>query len=132
MAPLIGLLAILSGLFFLLALPVMAAFFAWQDRRSRKLSTGLLVAVAMLVVFYFSAGLIWRLFTTDWSLSFLATLEASANAAKYGHPVEHRAENMVVAVLLLSTATAVAAGVLTAAVAHFWSRRTRPAQLLRP
>ena len=127
MAQLVGLISLLSGLWFLFGMPVMAAVLAWQDRRSRKLSTGLLVAVVMLTVFYISAGLIWRLITTDWNLSFLVTLEASVNAEKYGHPVEHRAEVMLVSLLLVSTLTAAVAGAVTAAVRRLWIRCRRAA-----
>jgi hypothetical protein len=115
MAPLFGLVSLLCGFWFLLGMPITAAVFAWQDRRSRKLSTGLLVAVVMLVVFYISAALIWRLGTADWNLSFLTTLEASVDSEKYGHKVEHRAEVIVVWLLVESTSTAVLAGVVTTA-----------------
>ncbi len=125
LGPLLGLLALLSGLFFLLALPFLAAVCAWQDRRRGRMSTGLLVSAVMLVAFYACAGLIWRLGTADWPLSFLTTLEAAADAAKYGHPVEHRAEVMVVSLLLTSTLTAVVAGTVTAAARRSWTKRRR-------
>ena len=125
MAPLLGLISLLCGFWFLFVMPVIAAAFAWEDRRSRKLSTILLVAVVMLVTFYISAGLIWRLGTADWNLSFLTTLEASANAEKYGHPVESRAERMVAWLLIYSTFIAAVAGVVTAAVRHSWVKRQR-------
>jgi hypothetical protein len=123
MAPLLGLISLLCGFWFLFVVPVIVAIFAWQDRRRKKLSTGLLVAVVMLVVFYISAGLIWKLGTADWDLSFLATVDAAGNAAKYGHPVEHRAERIVVWLLIYSTAAAVFAGVVSAAVRHSRVRR---------
>lgn len=125
MAPLLGMMSLLCGLFFLFGMPVIAAFFAWEYRRLGKLPTGFLVSVVMIVVFYASAGLIWHLGTTDWNLSFLTTLEASVDAEKYGHPVEHRAETMVVWLLIYSTFTAVVAGVVTPAVRRAWRRRKR-------
>jgi len=116
MAPLIGLLALVCGLWFLLGMPAVAAAFAWEHRRNGGKRRGLLVAVVMLVVFHVSAILIWRMGTADWNLSFPATLEASVNSEKYGHPVEHRAEVMVVWLLLYSALAAAAAGAITAAL----------------
>jgi hypothetical protein len=121
MAPLIGLLSLLCGIWFLLGMPVVSAVFALEYRRSRRRLTSLLVAVVMLVVFYVSAGLIWRLGTTDWHLSFLATLEAAGDAEKYGHPVEHWAELMVVWLMLGSTLAAAIAGLFTAVARRSWT-----------
>ncbi len=125
MAQLLGLISFLCGLWFLWVMPVIVAALAWENRRSRKLSPGLLVAVVMLFGFYISAGLIWSLGAADWNLSFLMTLEASVNAEKYGHPVESRAERIVVWLLIYSTFTAVVAGVVTAVVRHSWVKRQR-------
>jgi hypothetical protein len=83
--------------------------------------------VVMLVAFYASAGLIWWMGTRDWDLSFLTTLEASVDSEKYGHPIEHRAERMVVWLLLESTFLAVIAGALTGGFrASLVRRRHRP------
>jgi hypothetical protein len=97
-------------------MPILAAGFAWEYRRSRKANSGLIIAVVMLVVFYISAGLIWTVVSANWGLSFLTTLEASVNSEKYGHPVEHRAETMVAWLLLLSTFAALVAGAVAAVV----------------
>jgi len=118
MPPPLGLLTILCGVWFLLGMPIVTAAFGWEYcRRGKMNATGLVVAVVMLVVFYVSAGLIWTLASADWHLSFLATLEASVNAEKYGHAVEHRAETMVVWLLIFSTFMALVAGG-AAAVVH--------------
>ena len=129
MAPLLGLLSLLCGYGFLVVMPVVVASLAWQNRRIKKLSTGLLAAVVMLLVFYVSAGLIWTLGTRDWNLSFLTTLDATVNAKKYGHPVESRAERMIVWLLLYSTMAAVFAGAVTAAARHSWIKRQRARRL---
>jgi hypothetical protein len=123
MAPLIGLLCLLSGIWFLFGMPVLTAVSAWEYYQKRKSPTGFLVAVVMLIVFYISAGLIWMLITPDWNLSFLTTFEASVNSEKYGHPIEHRAEVMLCWLLIVSTLTSVAAGSGTAAIARAWIRR---------
>jgi len=81
----------------------------------------------MLVAFYTSAAVIWKLGTADWSLSFLTTLDASVNAAKYGHPVEHRAEVRIVWLLLASTLVAATVGIFTALVRRPRSGRRLPA-----
>jgi len=127
MAPFLGLVSLLCACFFLVALPVMVAVFAWQDRRVKKLSTGFLTAVVMLVVFFTSAVLLWSLGTADWKLSFPTTLEASVNAEKYGHAIESRAERIVVWLLIYSTMAAGLAGAVTPAVWYFWTRRRRAA-----
>ena len=123
MAPLFGLLSILCGLWFVLGMPIMAAVFAVEYRRSGKMNTGLVVVVVMLVGFYIIAGLIWRLGSTDWHLSFLTTLEASVNSEEYGHAVEHRAETMVAWLLMLSTLTALFAGAAAAQIYRGIRRR---------
>ena len=124
MAPVLGLLSILCGLWFVLGMPAIAAVLAWKCRRGRKMHMALIVSLVMLAIFYLSAGLIWRLGTADWSLSFLATLEASVNSVKYGHAAEHRAERMVVWLLTYSTLLAVAAGATAAAGYAKIRRRT--------
>jgi pheromone shutdown protein TraB len=97
-------------------MPIVTADCAWEYHRGRKTHAGLVIAVVMLVVFYISAGLIWTVVSADWGLSFLTTLEASVNSAKYGHPVEHRAETMVAWLLMLSTLAALVAGAVAAVV----------------
>jgi hypothetical protein len=125
MAPLLGLVSLLCACFFLVVLPVIVAVLAWQDRRVKKLSAGLLTAVVMLVVFFTSAVLLWSLGTADWKLSFLTTLEASVNAEKYG-PIESRAERIVVWLLIYSTMAAGLAGAATASASSHRHAPPRP------
>jgi amino acid transporter len=127
MAPLIGMACLLSGLWFLIGMPVVVVVYADKCRRTRRLPTGLLVAAVMLIVFYVSAALLWREFARHyWHQSFLTALDASVNAAKYGHEVEHTAEVLVVWLLIVSTFSAVAAGAVTGAVRHLWIKHRRP------
>ncbi len=65
MAPLFGMACILSGLWFLFGMPVIAAMLLWDYRRTRKLSAGLLVTLVMVAVFYICAVMLWRLMTPD-------------------------------------------------------------------
>lgn len=126
MAGLIGMACLLSGLWFLIGMPVVVAIYAYQCGRNRRLTTGLLVAAVMLMVFYVSATLLWREFAAHyWHQSFLTALDASGNAAKYGHPVEHTAEVLLVWLLIVSTLSAVAAGAVTGVVRHVWIRHRR-------
>jgi len=126
MAPLIGLACLLSGLWFLLGMPVVVAVFAWKYRRTRTLPTGLLVAVVMLVAFHATAVSVWRAaITSYWDLPFLTTFEAAGNARKYGEPVEHGAEGLLVWLIVASTAAALVAGAVTAAIRKAWTRRRR-------
>ena len=125
MGPLFGLLSILAGIWFLLGMPFIAGNCAWAYHRGRKTHTCLVVAVVMVVVFYISAGLIWTVVSADWNLSFLTTLEASVNSTKYGHPVEHRAETILVWLLMLSTFAALVSGAVAAVVDAEVRRRHR-------
>ncbi len=121
MASLIGLASLLSGLWFLIGMPVVLGIYTYKYLRCRILPTGLLVAAIMLLVFYASGLLLWRQFATHyWQQSLLTALDASGNAAKYGHPVEHAAEVLLVWLVTISALSATAAGVVTAAVWHVW------------
>ena len=78
----------------------------------------------MLIVFFAIAALLWRRFATHyWNLSFLTALHAAGDAARYGHPVEHTAEVLLVNLLIFSTLSAVAAGAISGAARHLWVRR---------
>jgi ketosteroid isomerase-like protein len=124
LAPLLGLACLFSGLWFLFGMPLVLAVFARKCFQSHKLPTGFLVSVVMIIVFFASAVLLWRHFATHyWNLSFLTALQAAGDAARYGHPVEHTAEVLLVNLLIFSTLSAAAAGAITGAVRHLWVRR---------
>lgn len=46
--------------------------------------------------------LLWRFLLFRWDLSFWTTVQASVNAEKYGHPIEHAAENILVLIVFAS------------------------------
>ena len=59
------------------------------------------------------AALIWNLRPSDWKLPLSETFAASVDAVKYGHPVEHYAEAILVWMMFASVAGAVVAGGVT-------------------
>ena len=42
---------------------------------------------------------VWFLIPSEWTLPFWTTLAATVNAEKYGHPVEHYAEGIVIGMM---------------------------------
>jgi uncharacterized protein (TIGR02246 family) len=114
LAPLIGLACFASGVWFLIAMPIVAVVGAWKFIRTRKLSTGLLVSLVMLVAFFIAAVMLWNNITARyWNLSLGTALRAAGDTARYGNPVEDTAESVLVTLLVLPTMIAVAAGVIT-------------------
>jgi ketosteroid isomerase-like protein len=125
-APLIGLAGLFSGMGFLFGMPVIAAAFAWKYYRSRKLPTGLSVAIVMILVFWVAATQLWRYVTAHyWNMSFMTALEAAGDAARFGHPIEHTAEVLVVDLVIFSTLLAFAAGAITFAVCRLRMSHSR-------
>ncbi len=131
-APLIGLACLFSGLWFLFGMPIVAIISAWKFFRNRKLSTGLLVSVVMLIVFFLAAVLLWRYFSAhEWNLPMANAFYAAGDTARYGNPVEDTAEGVLVGLLVLSTFSAVAAGIMTGIARKVWIHHQRlamPAQ----
>jgi hypothetical protein len=126
-APMLILLAacFLGGLYFLFGMPAIIAILVHEYRRTRKLTTNLLASLFMLCAFYISAILTWFLTTSDWNLSFPTTLKAAGNAAKYGHSIEHASQGLLSVLLIISTLSAVAAGIVTIAARYALYRYRR-------
>lgn len=95
---------------------------ALDFRRTGQLPRKLLVALAMLCGFIGGAALVWSLIPSQWTLPFWTTIQAAGDAEKYGHPVEHYAENVV---MLMMTGAVVAAAGAGAATAAGWGLRKR-------
>ena len=57
--------------------------------------------------------LLWQLVLFRWDLSFWTTVQASVNSEKYGHLIEHAAENILVLIVFAS----VMSGIFSAAAA---------------
>jgi hypothetical protein len=67
------------------------------NHRSGVLITGSFILGAL------ASGLVvWHLVSSEWTLPFWTTLEAAGDAEKYGHPVEHAAEQIITAVLFVA------------------------------
>ena len=114
----------LSGLYFLFVLPVIVGVLARAYRKSRKLTTNLSVAVVMLIAFYISVALTWMLITPGWDLSLIATFKAAGalGGLEQGgsNSLDHAAEGILAALLIISTLSTVAAGIVTATVRYVW------------
>jgi hypothetical protein len=117
--------AFFGGLWFLFGMPVVVAVCALKCRRIRKLTAGLLVSAVMLLAFYAGAILLWGVVVTMhyWNLPFLTMIHAAGNAEKYGHPIEHAAQGLLVGLLFWSTVTAVIAGIVTATARYAVKRQ---------
>ena len=126
LAPLIGLACFFSGLWFLFGMPVVVGVYFWKCFRKGKTFIGLPIAFIMLLVFWTSAILLYRYIAPQyWNLSFPTALKAAGDAARYGHPVEHTAQSIMVTLLTASTFSAVAAGIILVAARYVWSRLRR-------
>jgi ketosteroid isomerase-like protein len=119
-APLVGLASILAAIWFIFGMPILFATFAWKYFRSRKLSTGFVVSAVMLIAFFAAALLLWSQFAGHyWNLSFGTALRAGFDSERFGHPVEHTAEVLVVNLLIFSTVCSSAAGAVIGIFRHF-------------
>ncbi len=117
--------AFCGGLWFLFGMPVVVAVYALKYRRIHKWTTGLTVSVAMLLAFYAGAILLWRVIIAMryWTLPFLTMIHAAGNAEKYGHPIEHTAEGLLIGLLFWSSVAAVIAGIVTGIARYAVKRR---------
>ena len=83
-----------------------------RDGRNRS---QLVIAGAYAIGFLVAGIAGWQLLTPGWPLSFGTTLKASVDSATYGHPVEHVAENLLVATEFMAVgcglACAIAVGI---------------------
>jgi len=71
------------------------------------------VPAGMLCGYIAGALFVWTLVPRDWTLPFWTTLAASVNAEKYGHPLEHSAEGIVIWIMFGAVVGAVLGGFLT-------------------
>jgi hypothetical protein len=97
----------LLGSLILIVAGLMYVVVAMTDRRpprSLRLAGGILGGYIAGVLF------VWALVPRGWTLWFWTTLAAAANAEKYGHPVEHYAEGIVVAMMFCGVVGAIAGG----------------------
>jgi hypothetical protein len=96
--------------------------FGVPDRaRSNRMIKPVLSA-SVLLGYIGGVTLVWRLLPpATWQISFWQTLAASVDTETYGHPTEHYAENLVVAMLVASAGGALISGILAAAASRLWT-----------
>jgi hypothetical protein len=102
------LLTLLAGLLLIVALPI-ALVIRLSTYSRHRIWTRDLSLTLMPAVGFFGAGIVtWYTLGAGWHLPFLTTVVASVDSQKYGHPVEHAAENLLVAVVFFSVIGSIA------------------------
>lgn len=100
---------IVTGFLLIVALPLaltMQVITCCRDRVWTRNLSLTLVAVAG----FLAAGILsWYTLGAGWHLAFFTTIAAAIDSETYGHPVEHAAENLLVAVLFFSVTGCIAA-----------------------
>ena len=76
---------------------------------------GVLITGSFVLGAVASGFLVWHLVPSGWTLPFWTTLAATVDAEKYGHPIEHQAEQ-IMTVLFFAAALGGAAGAGAAAL----------------
>lgn len=84
------------------------------------------VVAGILCGFIAGALFVWSLVPSDWKLPLSTTLGATVNAEKYGHPVEHAAEGIVIWMLFAAVAGAVVGGFAAHIARNSLRNRTAP------
>ena len=102
---------LLASLILLAAMPVVLGRLVFTQQRKR---VG--VALSFLVGACASGILVWNLVPADWNLSFWLTVEASA---KYGHEIEHTAENILAMCVFACAAGGIVSAGTSMLVARF-------------
>ena len=105
---------LLLGSFVLLTtMPLVLVGLLIAKLRTRNSWRSVLVALSFVAGSCGGGALAWYSVPSEWSLSLQTTLEAAVNVEKYGHAIEHTAENILVFV----TFACVAGGALGTGVA---------------
>lgn len=112
MLVLIQLLLIVS--FILIAgMPVVLVSLAFMHLRTRRYRREILIAFAFVAGGLIGGVLTWHAVPSGWALPFWTTLAATVDAEKYGHTIEHAAEQ----IMTMVTFACVLAGVVSAVAA---------------
>jgi hypothetical protein len=107
-----ALLAYIIGLFGTLILIAGGLMYVVDTLINRRL--GPVVVPAGILCGYIGGALfVWSLIPREWTLPFWTTLAAAGNAEKYGHPVEHYAEGIIIAMMFAAVVGAVIGGFST-------------------
>ena len=104
-------------------LALVPLFSLLDDRHRSRRAVNLLTGSAILLGYFGGGTEIWWFVPPEWHLSFWETLAASVNARKYGHPVEHYAESILVLMLLACVVGAVISAALAATAIRLLKRR---------
>ncbi|MBZ5632694.1 MAG: hypothetical protein LAO55_06135 [Acidobacteriia bacterium] len=110
-------LLLLGSLILIITAPIVFLVLAFVHLRTRSRGREV-IALAFVLGSCAGGFLVWNLAPSGWSMSFWTTLQASVNAEKYGHPIEHAAENILVVVTFAS----VLCGLLSASAAAFGAK----------
>ena len=108
---------LLASFLLLATMPVVALVLLFARIRKRGPWGMVLMAVSFVVGSCAGGALAWSSVPADWSLPFRTTMEAAVNSEKYGHAIEHSAEN----ILVLLTFACVAGGALCAGIVRITS-----------
>jgi hypothetical protein len=92
---------------------------AVTGRRRRSLRLPAAIASG----FFVGALFVWMLVPRSWPLPLWTTLAAAGNAEKYGHPVEHSAEGIVVWMMFGAVVGAAGGGIGAGAIGGCRKRR---------
>jgi hypothetical protein len=103
---------LLASFLLLATMPLVALVLLFAKIRKRGPWVMVLMAVSFVVGSCAGGALAWSSVPPDWSLPFGTTMEAAVNAEKYGHAIEHAAENILVFVTFAS----VVGGTLSAGI----------------
>lgn len=95
-------LLLLASLLLLAIMPLAALVLLFVRIRTRGPWGRVLLAVSFVVGSCAGGVLAWLSVPPDWSLPFRTTMEAAVNSEKYGHAIEHAAENILVFVTFAS------------------------------
>lgn len=102
---------LISILLFTIAFAVVQAFaplFQWLAGRDGRMR---LICAAVSTGYFCGAAGAWCFVPREWKLSFPETLAATVDSARYGHPVEHYAEGVVIMMITAAAFCAVMSGV---------------------
>jgi hypothetical protein len=110
-----------GGLLLVSALPLIFVA-ALPGRRTQGSRAAIVISSTMMAAFLAGGILSWYLIPFDWHMSFWTTLKASVDSRTYGHPVEHKAESVLIWVLFGSVMSAIIAGGVAGIVTYLRTR----------
>jgi hypothetical protein len=101
--------------------PILLAL-AIRDRHANRSRAPLTIYATIVTAFLVGGILSWNLIPFHCDMPFWTTIKASVDAETYGHPVEHKAEGILIWVLFGSVLSAMIAGAAAALAGGLWNR----------